>query len=164
MVFSIRLYAWLIITATLPIAACAARPRVFDSGVVAAIRIARHELDDALKRRDFSAYVQITSDRVSVSGPAWRTVGREELKEALSRLASKRPDLQETHITTEVRGYGNWEVAYESGEWREIWRESDGVTEITGKYSGLWRLDAGRWVLDAEVFVPLNCKGSSYCN
>jgi hypothetical protein len=57
-----------------------------------------------------------------------------------------------------------WLFASESGEWHESWREGGVLTELRGSYLALWRKVEGRWLLDAEVFVPLSCAGSSYCN
>ena len=37
-------------------------------------------------------------------------------------------------------------------------------TELRGSYQALWRRVDGRWLLDAQVFIPLSCKGSSYCD
>ena len=39
----------------------------------------------------------------------------------------------------------------------------DGRVTIRGRYSAKWRRTDGVWLLEAEVFTPLSCRGSSYC-
>ena len=43
------------------------------------------------------------------------------------------------------------------------WTEPDGKLEIGGTYQAQWRKVDGRWLIQAEVFVPAHCKGSKYC-
>jgi len=128
-----------------------------------AVSGARLSMNESFKSRDFAALARRVSERVSMSGPVFRTVGREDLMSALSRLTTRRPDVAWTHTPDDIRIYTEWQVAFEGGSWRETWREPDGATEITGRYTALWVKSSSDWVLDAEVFVPLLCAGSEYC-
>jgi Domain of unknown function (DUF4440) len=130
----------------------------------AAIRAARGRLDEALARRQLAAMNDELVENVSITGPVWRTVGRDQLLQAYTRLLSARPDLVWIREPQTVRINASWLFASESGEWREQWREGGALTELRGSYLALWRKVEGHWRLDAEVFVPLSCEGSSYCD
>lgn len=73
-------------------------------------------------------------------------------------------DLVLNHEPQGVRIYRKGTFAAESGEWNESWGERGVPTELRGSYFALWRKVHGRWLLDSQVFVPLVCKGGSYCN
>ena len=150
--------------ATLLIVSCApVMPSWSTEADEAAIRSARQQMSEALSRREFAAIGQHLTDKVSITGPVWRTVGREQVLHAYSDLMSRRPDLVWTYEPQEVRVNRDWWFASESGAWRETWREPDGLTELRGSYMALWRRAEGRWLLDAQVFIPLACAGSGYC-
>ena len=38
-----------------------------------------------------------------------------------------------------------------------------GQTILTGNYQALWRREKGKWLVDAEIFIPLKCVGGNYC-
>jgi ketosteroid isomerase-like protein len=127
------------------------------------IRDARRQMSEALAAREFAVIEQHITSNVSITGPVWRTVGREQVIQAYSRLMTRRPDLAWTYEAQEIRFNRDWPVASESGTWRETWSEPDGLTDLRGSYMALWRRMDGRWLLDAQVFIPLTCTGSSYC-
>ena len=49
------------------------------------------------------------------------------------------------------------------GEWTGRWTEPDGVVQVRGTYLAQWRKVNGTWLIQAEVFVPTACTGSTYC-
>jgi hypothetical protein len=129
-----------------------------------AIRAARGRFNEALARQQFTAMREELLDNVSITGSVWRTVDRDQPLQAYTRLTSRRPDLVWIREPQAVRINASWLFASASGEGRESWREGGVFTELRGSYLALWRKVEGRWLLDAEVFVPLSCMGSSYCN
>ena len=129
----------------------------------AEIRDARRQMNEFLSKREFAVIGQRLTDNVSITGPVWRTVGREQVLRAYSGLIARRPDLVWTHEPQEIRVNRDWWFASESGAWHETWSEKDGMTELRGSYMALWRRSEGRWLLDAQVFIPLACTGSGYC-
>ena len=154
---------WMLVV--LLLGACATmQPSLASDPDEAAIRAARSRLNEALSKQQLAAMNEELVENVSVTGPAWRTVGRDQLVQAYTRLISRRPDLVWIREPQAVRINASWLFASESGEWRESWREGGVFTELRGSYLALWRKVDGRWLLDAEVFVPLSCTGSSYCN
>jgi Domain of unknown function (DUF4440) len=154
---------WILVTLLLWACGTTQPSRASDSDE-AAIRAARSRLNEALARQQLAAMNEEVVENVSITGPAWRTVGRNQLLQAYTRLTSRRPDLVWMREPQVVRINESWLFASENGEWHESWREGGVFTELRGSYLALWRKVEGRWLLDAEVFVPLSCKGSSYCN
>jgi hypothetical protein len=82
---------------------------------------------------------------------------------AYEGLAKERPDVHWSHSPREVEVNSAWGVAAERGTWYETWTEQDGQVELRGSYTALWRKMNGKWLLEAEVFVPLRCTGGAYC-
>jgi len=156
-------FAFVAIALSMFISSCAGIPGTSRGSEKMAVSGGRHMMDEAFKSRDLAALGQRVSEHVSVTGPVFRTVGRDDLKSALLHLTAHRPDVEWTHLPDDIRVYAGWQVAFESGSWRETWRVPDGATEITGRYAALWVKSGTDWVLDAEVFVPLSCTGSDYC-
>jgi hypothetical protein len=75
-----------------------------------------------------------------------------------------RPDTIYVRKPVTIEVYAPWNVASERGEWTGKWSEPDGALEIGGTYQAQWRRIGGRWLIQAELFVPTHCKGSKYCN
>jgi hypothetical protein len=128
----------------------------------AAIRAARSRLNEALSKQQLAPMNEELVENVSVTGPVWRTGGRDQLLQAYTRLISRRPDLVWIREPQAIRINATWLFASESGEWRESWREGGVFTELRGSYLALWRKVDSRWLLDAEVFVPLSCMNLSH--
>jgi hypothetical protein len=59
--------------------------------------------------------------------------------------------------------FESWSVASERGEWIGRWTEPDGKLETGGTYQAQWRKIDGRWLIQAELYVPTGCRGSKYC-
>ena len=152
------------ILAVLLLGACRTTQSSSSSPDEIAIRASRSRLNEALAKREFAAMNEEVVDNVIITGPVWRTVGRDQLLHTYSGLVSKRPDLVWTREPQAVRINARWPFASETGEWYESWREEGVLTELRGTYSALWRKVKGRWLLDAEVFVPLSVKEATTVN
>ena len=153
-----------LLIALLVVSCAPVTPALSTDSDAAAIRNARRQMSESLSKREFAAIGQHLTDNVSITGPVWRTVGREHVLGAYSGLMTRRPDLVWTYEPQEIRINRDWSFASESGTWRETWGESDGLTDLRGSYMALWRRAEGRWLLDAQVFIPLACTGSGYCS
>ena len=77
---------------------------------------------------------------------------------------ASRPDVVYLRTPSEIEVMPSWNVATERGTWTGQWTQSDGVTKIGGTYLAQWRKANGEWFLQAELFVPTNCTGSSWCD
>lgn len=51
----------------------------------------------------------------------------------------------------------------ESGHWVGIWHKPDGTMRKSGVYLARWMHADNRWLLRSELFVTLDCQGSSEC-
>lgn len=78
-------------------------------------------------------------------------------------LIEKRPDIVLVFLPDQI-DYSRFSgLAAESGHWYESWREKGDFTEIRGTYYGVWKLEAGQWRLQSQIFTPLSCNGIKYC-
>lgn len=130
----------------------------------AAIRAVRGRLNEAFAKRRITDMSELIVENFSMTGPKARVVGRDKYIQGTLQLLEIRPDVTEVYEPQDIRINTRWWYAAESGEWRETWLEKGVFTELRGSYQALWRRVDGRWLLDAQVFIPLSCKGSSYCD
>jgi len=128
------------------------------------IRAVRDRSNAAIAKHDLDGMAAAWMADVHVlSSTSAQTAGRTANRERMAAQFKNRPDTiyVRTPITVEV--YAPWNVASERGEWTGKWTEPDGALEIGGTYQAQWRKIDGRWLIQAELFVPLRCKGSKYC-
>ena len=128
------------------------------------IRAARDRSNAAIAKHDLDAIAAAWMEDVHVvSSTSAQTAGRAANRERMAAQFKNRPDTiyVRTPITVDV--FAPWHVAAERGEWIGKWTEPDGPLEIGGTYQAQWRRVDGRWLIQAELFVPLRCTGSKYC-
>ena len=75
-----------------------------------------------------------------------------------------RPDTIYVRTPIAIDVYPPWDVAAERGEWVGRWTEPDGKLKIGGTYQAQWRKVNGQWLIQAELYVPTRCRGSSSCS
>ena len=150
--------AWIAMIGRLPLAVAHAGP-----ASEAQIRDARKQYDAAIAQRDFASLSKLATAEVQMIGAASRSTGIAALQEALKRLVEKRPDLTLKCDLQAIEVNEAWNVASERGRWRETWTEQGSPVDLGGSYLAMWKRIDGRWLLDAWLFVPLSCKGESYC-
>ena len=129
-----------------------------------AIRAARAASNGAIARHDVPGIAAHWLPDVSIV----TSTGAHDHTSAAnaSRMAAqftRRPDTVYVRTPTAVDVFGAWAVASERGEWTGRWTEPDGVVDIRGTYLAQWRKVGGTWRIQAEVFVPTRCTGSTYC-
>ena len=129
-----------------------------------AVRAARGESNAAIARRDTLALAaEVAPAYHSVSSRNAHTSGRDgALRQWVQQFAAH-PDVGYVRTPATVRLFPAWEMADERGHWTGHWTEPDGRVEIAGSYTAKWRRTDGRWLLEAEIFTPLSCRGSHYC-
>lgn len=118
----------------------------------------------AFSTRDVSKILPFLSEDVQMAsaGGKWQTP--EGTEKFFLSLFKRRPDITWINDSKEITINPVWHVAYEIGDWTETWTEPDGTVEIKGKYFALWKKTNDNWLLNAMIFTPLNCNGSSeYC-
>lgn len=129
-----------------------------------AVRAARARSNRAIAARDTLALVAIASPSYhSVSSRNAHTNGRDGVLLQWRNQFTSHPDVSYVRTPKSVQLFAPWEMAEETGTWIGRWSESDGRVTIRGNYTAKWRRIDGTWLLEAEVFTPLSCAGSSYC-
>jgi len=89
--------------------------------------------------------------------------GRESNRRLFVELFRSRPDVVYVREPDSVAVFAPWSVAAEQGRWHGQWTASGGQIRVGGSYYAQWRKIAGRWLIQAEVFVPTWCEGGAYC-
>ena len=98
-----------------------------------------------------------------VTSTSAQGAGTQVNQQRMAQQFDRRPDTIYLRTPTAVSVFAPWDVASERGEWIGRWTEPDGRLEIGGTYQAQWRKVDGRWLIQAELFVPSHCRGSKYC-
>jgi uncharacterized protein (TIGR02246 family) len=130
-----------------------------------AIREARARSNRAIAARDLEALTALFAEQVVVvTSRSARSQGREAERAAFAAEFRNKPDVSYVREPDQIDVFAPWEMGAERGRWRGQWSEPDGRVEIGGSYFAKWRKVEGRWLIEAEVFVPDFCRGSRYCD
>jgi ketosteroid isomerase-like protein len=128
------------------------------------IRDARARSNKAIAAHDLEAIAGVWMEDVHiVSSTSVQTAGRILNRQRMARQFANRPDTVYVRRPTAIDVYPSWAVASERGEWTGRWTEPDGVLEIGGTYQAQWRKLDGKWLIQAELYVPTHCTGARYC-
>lgn len=130
----------------------------------AAVREARARSNAAIAARDTATLAAlVTTSYHAVSSRNAHSDGRRNEAERWRQQFAAHADVLYVRTPHDVRVFKPWEMADERGTWVGTWTEPDGKVTIRGRYSAKWRRIDGAWLLEAEVFTPTACVGSSYC-
>ena len=128
------------------------------------IREARARSNAAIAAHDLSAIAREWSpDLHVVSSTSAQIAGSEANRQRMSQQFGSRPDTIYVRTPASVEVFVPWNVASERGNWIGRWTDPDGKLEIGGTYQAQWRKIDGRWLIQAELYVPTHCRGSNYC-
>ena len=130
----------------------------------AEIAAARARSNAAIAAHDLAAIAdEWMPDIHVVASTSAQNAGREANVASMQAAFTKRPDTKWVRTSVRITVFDQWEVAAEEGEWVGTWTDPDGPVRVAGTYLAQWRRAAGRWRIQAEVFVPLTCAGGAYC-
>ena len=128
------------------------------------IRDARKRSNDAIAAHDLAGIAGAWMPDVHVvSSTSAQTAGSQANQQRMARQFEMRPDTVYVRTPRTIDVFTSWSVASERGEWIGRWTEPDGKLEIGGTYQAQWRRVDGRWLIQAELYVPTHCRGSKYC-
>ena len=128
------------------------------------IRDARARSNAAIAAHDVDGVSRFWMDNVQVvTSTGVSDAGRDLNRARFAGVFKERPDVVYVRTPETVEILEAWNVASEQGRWTGQWTQSDGVTRIGGTYLAQWRKVNGEWLIQAELFVPTECSGSSYC-
>jgi ketosteroid isomerase-like protein len=130
-----------------------------------AIRDSRARSNAAIAAHDVAGIARAwVNDVHIVSSTSTQTAGSQANQQRMARQFETKPDTIYVRTPATIEVYSPWNVASECGEWVGRWTEPDGKLEIGGTYLAQWRRIDGRWLIQAELYVPTHCRGSKYCN
>ena len=128
------------------------------------IRETRARSNDAIAAHDLMGIARAWMPDVHVvSSTSAQTAGSQANQQRMARQFELRPDTVYVRTPRAIDVLSSWSVASERGEWIGRWTEPDGKLEIGGTYQAQWRKIDGRWLIQAELYVPTHCRGSKYC-
>ena len=128
------------------------------------IREARARSNAAIAAHDLDGIARAWMPDVHVvSSTSAQTAGSQANQQRMARQFEMRPDTVYVRTPRTIDVFASWSVASERGEWIGRWTERDGKVEIGGTYQAQWRKIDGRWLIQAELYVPTHCRGSKYC-
>lgn len=129
------------------------------------IRDVRMKSNQAIADHDTLAVATAwTEDFLVISSTNSLAVGREENRKLFVSIFSARPDVIYIRTPEKIDAMEEWGMAAEEGTWEGRWTEGADKIEIDGTYYAKWHKIDGEWLIRAEVFTPIHCKGGSYCN
>lgn len=128
------------------------------------IRSVRQKSNDAIARQDTVALAETwTTDYHIISSRNFEISGMENNRHNFAREFATKKELLYVRTTGNLELFTDWNMASESGTWTGQWREPDGLVKFSGTYLAKWHKVGGQWKIRAEIFVPLSCSGSSFC-
>jgi ketosteroid isomerase-like protein len=129
------------------------------------IRSVRDRSNAAIAKHDLDGIAAAWMDNVHVvSSTGAQGAGKAANLDRMAAQFKNRPDTIYVRRPVTIEVYAPWSVASERGDWTGKWTEPDGALEIGGTYQAQWRKIDGRWLIQAELFVPVRCKGGKYCS
>jgi ketosteroid isomerase-like protein len=130
----------------------------------AEIRAARARFNQAIAARDTAALATIWSDDVTViASTGTRIDGRDSYRERFAGYFADRAGYRYRREPERIDVFAAWGVATERGRWRAEWHAADGPIDVGGEYTIQWKSTDAGWLVNAELFTVLHCRGGSYC-
>ena len=129
------------------------------------IRDSRAQSNAAIAKHDMPGIARFWLDDIHITtSTSAQAAGRTANGERMVAQFRRRPDTIYVRTPSAIDVFTAWAVASERGEWVGRWTEPDGELEIRGTYLAQWRKIGGRWLIQSELYVPTQCKGSRYCD
>jgi ketosteroid isomerase-like protein len=139
---------------------CKPQPMNNDSKAETEIRSVRAESNRAIANHDTAAIARTwTIDYHIVSSRNNETSGRKANADRFDNEFTSKPDVIYIRTTGAVDVFDQWSMASETGTWIGRWTEEGETAELSGTYFAKWHKVEGQWLIRAEIFVPLKCRG-----
>jgi len=125
---------------------------------VLAIRAARIAQNEAIAVGDLDGIAAFWTEDVQVRTALGRALlGRAAYRES---FAGDPPGTVFVRRPQSIEISPHWGLAFESGDWSWHLGGPASPPVMSGRYSAQWVHRDGRWLIRAEVFVPLACEAS----
>jgi ketosteroid isomerase-like protein len=127
----------------------------------AQIRQTRSESNAAIARQDVPGILASMEEEyhAAASAGGFRH-SRAEMGETFAARFAEFEDTNYVRTTESVEVSADGRVASEKGQWVGTWTTPRGPVRTGGPYVAFWRKASGRWLIHAELFVPLYCDGA----
>jgi len=128
-----------------------------------AIRAARSAINDAIDRRDASAIAAFLLPSYHVvTARSMQRSGREDSCRSWAELFEHDKTATYGRIPGEIHVNEDWGMAEEHGRWTGTVMAKQGLIEVAGVYAAKWHFTQDGWMLQAEMFTPIDVRvGSS---
>jgi ketosteroid isomerase-like protein len=128
------------------------------------IRAARQSSNAAIATKDTNLIARYwTADFHMISSRNAEVSGLEMNRHLFATELFTKKEVLYVRTTEKVIVNTKWNMASETGLWTGQWREPDGLVKISGNYFAKWHKVNGSWKIRAEIYVPLHCNGSRFC-
>lgn len=125
------------------------------------IRAVRAGFNAAIARHDVPTILSFLEEEFRVATSAGGFFNsRQEMGNAFTRTFAEFKDALYVRTPDAVEVSANGASASETGRWVGTWTTPSGPFRTGGRYSAYWRKANGRWLLHAEMYVPLHCEGT----
>ncbi len=127
----------------------------------AEIRSVRAASNTAIAAHDTASIgATLSEDYHVITSRNAESVGRSAM---LKRFAADAPDVVYVRTPDVIQVFPEWNMASETGTWVGRWSDKGDLIELSGTYYAKWHRSDGRWLIRAELFTPLACKGGPFC-
>lgn len=128
------------------------------------IRNNRMSSNAGIKAHDTAAIAKHwTSDISVVTSRNAHNIGKKKNSEAFENEFRTRDSIVYIRSTAKVDVFSEAGMASETGTWTGRWNNGSEKIEVSGNYYAKWIRSSASWLIRAEVYTPLECKGGSYC-
>lgn len=128
------------------------------------IRELRAASNRAIAAKDTAGISRLwTQDFHMISSRNTEVSGRKANQLNFAKEFKNRPDVVYIRTPAKIEVNETWNMAAEHGEWVGTWTDSNDKIEVRGTYFAKWHRLNGQWLIRAELYVPLQCKGGGFC-
>ena len=126
------------------------------------IRAARAAFNAAIARHDIPSILTFLEEEFHASVSSGDFVNsRREMGASFATRFAEFTDARYVRTPEAVDVSSMGPFASEHGTWVGSWTTPTGPYRIGGRYSAYWRRSSRKWLLHAELYVPLFCEGAA---
>ncbi len=129
------------------------------------IRQNRLASNEAIRAHDTTGIARHwTKDISVVTSRNMHNVGKKQNATAFATEFASRQSLIYIRTPGKIEVSAVAGMAAESGTWVGRWNTGGEAIEVSGSYYAKWIRSGNDWLIRAEVYTLLHCKGGSFCN
>jgi ketosteroid isomerase-like protein len=129
------------------------------------IRQSRIKSNEAIANHDTTLLASFWTDDICViTSRNVKNLGRPQNAKAFASEFKLKEGVNYIRTTTQVEIFEDWNMAAEHGIWVGRWKKDGSSIEMKGSYYAKWKKIKDQWLIFAETYTPLSCKGDVYCN